>query len=220
MKRIKIKNKKPDSILCSDFHLREDQPTCRTDNFPKTQWIKVDFIRNLQIEHDCPVIHAGDLFHHWKPSPYLLSETIQHLPDNFWTVYGQHDLPQHNLDLAYKCGINTLEKAEKLIILKGTHWGQSKPADQEIWSYSERNIIRAYSERNILVWHIMTYQGKKPWPDCVDPTATKLLRKYPEYDLIVTGDNHQSFVEEYEGRLLVNPGSITRQTAAQSDHKP
>jgi len=38
--------------------------------------------------------------------------------------------------------------------------------------------------------------------------------------LIVTGDNHTSFTTEYEGRRLVNPGNLTRQTADQIDFKP
>ena len=40
------------------------------------------------------------------------------------------------------------------------------------------------------------------------------------YDLIVTGDNHQSFTEEYQGRRLVNPGNLTRQVADQIDFQP
>ena len=47
-----------------------------------------------------------------------------------------------------------------------------------------------------------------------------LLKKFPEYDLILTGDNHKPFVVEYEGRYLVNPGSMMRTTAAQVDHTP
>jgi DNA repair exonuclease SbcCD nuclease subunit len=66
----------------------------------------------------------------------------------------------------------------------------------------------------------MTYKGKPPWPGCEDPPAKELLKRYPDYDLIVTGHNHQSFVEELDGRLLVNPGAITRQEADKADHKP
>jgi DNA repair exonuclease SbcCD nuclease subunit len=51
-------------------------------------------------------------------------------------------------------------------------------------------------------------------------SAAKLLRKYSDYDLIVTGDNHKPFVEEYQGRLLVNPGSIMRMDADQINHRP
>jgi DNA repair exonuclease SbcCD nuclease subunit len=72
--------------------------------------------------------------------------------------------------------------------------------------------------RKILVWHKLAYQTI-PFPGATGGNAKELLKKYP-YDLILTGDNHQSFVEEYQGRLLVNPGSMMRMTAAQIDHRP
>ena len=207
MKRTK-QNRKASAILTGDYHLQEGQPVARTDNFWEVQWNKVQFISELQQEHECPVIHSGDLFDHWKPSPMLLAKAIEFLPAQFWTVYGNHDLPQHNLELAYKCGINVLEKSGKLQVLKGNHWGQD----------CEKQAF--YNLPKIAVWHVMTYQGKKPWPDCKDPMAAKILRKYPQYDLILTGHNHKPFVERYEGRLLVNPGSIFRTHASQEDHKP
>lgn len=200
--------KTPSAILTSDWHLREDQPVCRTDAFWETQWKKIDFISDIQRKYNCPVLHAGDLFNHWKPSPYLLSETIRHVPNQFYTVYGNHDLPQHNLELINKCGVYTLEQADKLN-------GISPPGFQFLhWGMNPFE-----NEDTVLIWHIFTYQGKQPWPDCPSPTANKLLKKYPNYDLIVTGDNHQPFVEEYEGRLLVNPGSILRQSVSET-HKP
>ena len=200
-----------DLILTADWHLRETNPVCRLDNFcEETQWRKVKFITDLQKQYDCPVIHAGDLFDYWKPSPYLLSKTIEYLPKQFYTVYGNHDLPQHNIELAEKSGVYTLEKANKVettgrISLELRHWEEVPQFDDD---------------SKILIWHIFTYQGKEPFPGCTSLTAKKLLKKYPQYDLIVTGDNHQSFVEEYENRLLVNPGSIFRMDANQINHKP
>ena len=205
MKRNK-QPRKPDVILTGDWHLREDLPICRTDDYWEAQWKKVSFIKDLQKEYGCLVIHSGDLFNHWKPSPYLLSKTIEHLPDQFCTIYGNHDLPQHNVDMAYKNGISTLEFAGKLTVLSSCHWGHTPVALSD-------------PSGSMLVWHVMVYQGKKPWPGCVDPSARSLLRKYP-WKLVLTGHNHKPFVEEYEGRLLVNPGSITRMDADQIDHKP
>jgi hypothetical protein len=40
------------------------------------------------------------------------------------------------------------------------------------------------------------------------------------FDLIVTGDNHTPVIDERKGQILINPGSITRQTADQIDHRP
>ena len=203
-------HKKPDLILCSDMHLRESKPTCRTDDYTSAQWTKLDYIQKLQYDYERPVLHAGDLFDHWKPSPHLLTRTMIHLPEQFYTVYGQHDLPQHNLELSHKCGINTLAQADKLKILGECHWGQ-KP--------NKASLIKP-NDIKILVWHKMNYKGKKLWPGQVDPSALRLLKKYPQFNLIVTGDNHKPFVQEYEGRLLVNPGSMMRITAGQVDHRP
>lgn len=201
----------PTAILTGDWHLREDQPLCRTDDFQKKQWEKVDFIASLQRQHNCPVIHSGDLFDHWKPSPYLLSMAIERLPKEFYTVYGNHDLPQHSLELAHKCGVNTLVKAGRIQLLQNTHWGKTPEKD-------DASLL--INSQYILVWHVMTYSGKSPWPGCTDPQAMKILRDYPYMNLIVTGHNHQSFALEDDGRWLVNPGMITRQEADQADFRP
>jgi DNA repair exonuclease SbcCD nuclease subunit len=211
MKRTKS-IEKPDAILTSDWHIRETTPTCRTDNFLKAQDDKIIFVRTLQQKYNCPVLHAGDLFHHWKPSPYLLSNIYNYIPREFYTVYGQHDLPQHNLENQVKCGAFNLATVGALTLLDGVHWG----GDPELENYPSFEI----EDRQILVWHHMVWQGKRLWPGQTDPSAVAVLKKYPEYDLIVTGDNHKPFVEEYEGRLLVNPGSLTRQSADQIEHTP
>ena len=59
----------------------------------------------------------------------------------------------------------------------------------------------------------MTYINP-PFPGATGGNAINILKKYPQFDLIVTGDNHQSFSVEYEGRLLVNTGTYS------SDSRP
>lgn len=207
--------KHPDAILCGDLHLREDTPICRTDDFFSEQWRKMDFICDLQSKYNCVVLCGGDVFHHWKPSPFLLSETIKHLPNMFYTVYGNHDLPQHNMDLSSKSGVYTLLQAGKLDILWQCHYGQ-KPVPAE-----ELPVQLGFSDptKEVLVWHIMAYQTP-PYPGVIGGNAKQLLKQNPSYSLICTGDNHQSFSTEYQGRLLVNPGNLTRQVADQIDFQP
>jgi DNA repair exonuclease SbcCD nuclease subunit len=219
MKRTKpTQDKKPTAILTADWHLREDQPVCRTDNFWEVQWKKLNFIKDLARINNCPVLLAGDLFNHWKPSPQLLTETIKNIPIQFSEepavsmIYGNHDLPQWNLSLSYKCGAYTLKKANIINILRGIHWTEQPDIDQR------PTTVFGYG---VILWHVMTFPaGKPPWPGCTDMTAEEILDKYPQFDLIVTGHNHKTFVVEKDGRLLVNPGSLTRQTADQADHHP
>ena len=208
--------KQVDLILTSDWHLREDTPVCRTDDFWEAQWNKVDQISKLQKKYDCPVIHAGDLFHHWKPSPWLLSTTISMIPDSFHTVFGQHDLPQHNLDLDHKSGINVLRQAGKIVVLNGGSWGQEP---------GHNYIQGGKPSYNVSVWHKFIWDGKNlPWPGCDGLTAKQVLKKYPEFDLIVTGDHHKPFAEYYvrkkKHRVLVNPGCLTRQASDYAEHRP
>ena len=203
--------KHADALLTGDWHLREDVPICRTDDFESAQWEKVKWVSELQQQFDCPVLHSGDLFNHWKPSPALLAKAIECLPDQFHTCFGNHDLPQHNLDLAYKCGINVLLKAGNIQLIKDGHWNQILP---------ERAGMNIQGKQ-ILIWHVMTYEGKLPWPGCTDAPFNVILDKYADqFDLIVTGHNHKMFYGEKNGCWLVNPGSLTRQKADQVTHIP
>jgi len=216
MKRTKMPEfKKADLILMSDLHIRDDQPIARTDNFQEAMWRKLTFISELQKKHGCPILNGGDLFNFWKPSPELLSKATKYLPDNMYSIYGQHDVPQHSLQLAHKSGMYNLIINEKIKLLKECSWEQT-PTDGSFMVTSGDGT----RTRKILVWHIFNYQGKEPWPGCTSPKSGGLLRKYPQFDLILTGDNHQPFVETYKDRLLVNPGSVMRSTAGQVDHKP
>lgn len=208
----RTKVQRPDLILTSDWHLREEPPVCRMDDFWEAQWKKVGQIMKLQNDFSCPVLCAGDLFHHWKPSPRLISQSIKYLPSEFYTVAGQHDLPQHNLDLIEKSGLFTLLTAGVLHWFKGSgNWGQEvAPA-----------FITPHTDRRVGVWHHFVWDGETlPWPGCDEMTALQVLKKYPEFDLIVTGDHHKPFTYEYRGRLLVNPGCLSRQVADYSNHQP
>jgi len=205
MKRSKL-IKTPNAILTGDWHLRENTPSCFTGDFEEEQWNSVAFVSDLQKKYNCPVICTGDLFHHWKPSPWLLSRCIELIPKKFYTIFGQHDLPQHNLQLEHKSGINTLRQAGVVHVLRGCHFGQT-PKESSSTLY------------NMLVWHHLTYLSKS-FPGATGGNAISILKKYPQFDLIVTGDNHISFTVEYKGRRLVNTGNLTRQSAAQIDFKP
>jgi DNA repair exonuclease SbcCD nuclease subunit len=212
MKRTKS-TKTPDLILTADWHLREDQPICRTDDFWETQWNKVDQVSELQKKFDCPVVHAGDLFHNWKSSPWLLSTAISLLPKKFFTVFGNHDIPQHNLELDHKSGVNTLRQAGIVRVLPKGSFGQEPGKIDFRVSKTEFRMVG--------VWHQFVWDGEKiPWPGCDEMTAMQVLKKYPEFDLIVTGDHHKPFTETYQGRLLVNCGCLTRQASDYANHKP
>ena len=213
--------KKVTAIITGDIHLRDDQPVCRTDDFLTTQTRKLKWLSELQRKYNCPILDAGDLFHHWKPSPALLRYAINNLPDGMITVPGNHDLPSHSMELYEKSGLAVLQAAGKVCVLFDEPSGSRENVVYPFpWGVPISPRESSISERNIALCHVMTYQGRKPFPGCKDPGAGALLRNTKGYDLIITGHNHMPFVVEDEGRLLVNPGSLMRTTAAQIDHKP
>lgn len=120
MKRTKKTDKKsPNAILSADIHLSESPPISRTDNYLETQSKKLKFLRELQAKYKCPVLDAGDIFSHWKPSPWLLSKAHAELPDNLYTIPGNHDLPEHSIKLYYKSGLAVLEEVGTLTVFPG-----------------------------------------------------------------------------------------------------
>ena len=201
-----------DAIFCADIHLRETAPVCykNPEDFYEEQWNALQTIKELQVKYKCPVYCAGDLFDYWKPSPWLLSKTIEYLPEQFFTVIGNHDVAQHNLDLIDKCGVNVLAQAGKLTILNETHFGNTP------------NSLLNLKNKKLIVWHVMVWDGiHTPFQtfDTSTSSAKKLLKKY-EADVMVTGDNHIPFVVNRKKSILVNPGSLTRQKADQINHRP
>jgi len=209
MKR-QSKRKNVTAILTSDWHLSEKPPKCRTET--PEEWLttmatKLEFISKLQYKYDCAVYHAGDLFDHWKPSPFLLSWVMKRMPKKFTTILGNHDIPFHFIGGYQKCGVRVLaESGHVQLDENGLHW--------------EDDLINRVQDFPWFMAHIMTYKGKEPWPGCEDLNTKEMLEHFPNADLIVTGHNHSAFTDNIGKRRLVNPGSIFRLTADQIDHKP
>jgi hypothetical protein len=92
----------------------------------------------------------------------------------------------------------------------GASWGQEIPVPRNNLMY------------NILVMHRMVIGDKKLWEGQTDYSqADKLLKDHPEYDLIITGDNHQRVIaRDQRGRAVINMGSMMRSTIAQTAHEP
>lgn len=213
--------KKVTCIITADLHLREDQPVCRTDDFFAAQTRKLNWLSELQQKYNCPILDGGDLFHHWKPSPALLRYAINNLPSEIVTVPGNHDLPSHSMELYEKSGLAVLEASGKVNVLFEKEYNLVNAINITPFPWGYEVVSHASTPyRKIALCHVMTYQGRKPFPGCTAPGAGALLRNTKGYNLIITGHNHVPFVVEDDGRLLINPGSLMRTTAAQIDHKP
>jgi len=231
MRRSKI-FQKADAILTADIEIRAFQPVCRTDDHWAAQARKMKWLRELQEKHGfCPILDGGDLFdkrYKTNPSHELLGWTMENLPQPFYTVPGNHDLPGKSIENYSNSAMAVLDRANKInlcsknphellhikaspyFLLYGFGWGVS----------IENGETTSKGYFNIALIHAMIYEEFEPFPGCGGYSAKEVMALLPDFDLIITGDNHQTFVREEKGRLLVNPGSFMRNDANQIDHKP
>jgi len=217
--------KKAAAILTADIELRAFQPTCRIDDHWAAQERKIKWLCQLQMENDyCPILDAGDLFdkrYKSNPSHELLGWAMENLPERFYTIPGNHDLPGKSIENYSNSAMAVLEKAEKLICC--SNQVQAYIDDYDIFSFPWGAEIKQpilISKINIALVHAMVYEEFEPFPGCVGHSAKEVMDLLPDFDLIVCGHNHQTFTREENGRVLVNPGSLMRNDADQIDFKP
>lgn len=219
---MKLPEERPDAILCADLHMREDQPSCRIDDFWETQKEKLTQLSHIQNHYDPtpPILCAGDLFHKWKASPRLLSMVLEHLPNDMIVIPGNHDLPAHNLNKLDWSALMTLEKAGKIILLMEPFYKNNWGFKVHPFPYGT-NLKHALKSRHakVALVHHFTYKGRKPFPGAIGGVGS-FMKKLKGYDLILCGDNHQPFVHENNGTIFVSPGSMSRQSSDQMKHKP
>ena len=218
--------KTADLIAVADLHLREDVPKSRKDDFFAAMERKLDWLSDLSKKHKCPVAVAGDIFDHWKPSPYLIGWAIDHLPKEVIAVAGQHDLPQHSHALFRKSGLNVLDRSGRLIVL---HEGQACGIGQRTTLYGYPfNADLAAPEKGsdapnwIALCHYMVWKSKPPFPGAEKSggNSRSVMKALDDFDLIITGDHHKPFIDSHGGQILVNCGAMMRMEADEGSLRP
>ena len=211
-------------IAVADLHLIDNNPQCRTDDAIAALFIKLEFVKSLQAKLDADVIIAGDVFDYWDASHELVARTIPSMPARTLAIPGQHDLPQHRISAYRRSALHVLEQSGRVkvacsliqhVLPSGTR--------VHCCPYGTVPSLSGKLKRtawNVMVYHGMVWDRDAPYPGAKGYSARELLRKNPQADFIITGDNHKTFTAQYKGRWLVNPGSVLRSSADQMKHKP
>lgn len=205
--------KKRNIIACSDIHLRDSVPECRTDDYWTAQWKKFKFIIDTANDLGADICCAGDLFDKAQSSQLVEAMAIKYLRTlvgAFYVIPGQHDLPNHNYNNYYSSSMHVLSMAEVIVAMN-----------------TDYNVAQILNSKELLMIHTMVSQDNKRKRtaqervlDEKSTSARKILRDHKDYDLIITGDNHKPFIEELNGRHLINCGSMMRMRSDQISHKP
>lgn len=204
-------------IVTADNHTRSTRPLMRTDkNFLCEVMYKWEQIIKLANQYDAHLLCAGDIFHTANPSFEVFNRLyvrLIELTNHLYMVAGQHDLKNHSPFLLYS-PIYTLHNIhDDRFVMSANEY---KDVHGYQWEQKPKKEIKGL----ILLTH-KCVTPKKP-PHFLDKaiSAKKMLKKYPNYQYIVTGDYHVSHATQIGDRWLINPGSMLRSNIDQINHKP
>lgn len=233
---------KPAAIITADNHYRDDIPGCRVDNFWNATIKKHCQLLQEQQRYKIPNLNGGDYFNNWDSSAFLegwLIRTLNYYGQQTITVPGNHELPDHNTNKLDKSSLSVLEAAGVINILKGCYEDPIKiPAVSNKYDFhlvygfpygstfnknAELKIPEDCKGKKFLkiaLAHIFAYTEYREWMSKNAIKISAINRLAHQFDLIVTGHNHQCFISKTKENLVVNPGSMMRIRTNQMDYKP
>ena len=212
------------AILAADFHLSLHPPIWRS---VEKDWLGVMKhallqIHDLQQQFECPILCGGDIFDRWNAPPELINWALQWLPDNVWSVAGQHDLPLHQLKDIEKSAYWTLACAEKIrhltkpTLIPGCDWVVYP------FHYGQKIIRNKKSNNSIALIHKYVWIAGHEYSGArlEDKLKGKSHEKWKGYDVAVFGDNHNGFIKIMSKSTIFNCGTLLRRKSNEKEYCP
>lgn len=208
----------------SDLHLTLQPPQCRQEE----NWLAVQrgYLQQVkELAGKKPILFAGDLFDRWNPSPELIEFALRELPDGMYCVPGQHDLPNHAMELMHKSGYGVLKAADKIkdisgrveflhhiFAVEGCGWGQVA-----------KGIGSPYKDHvRVLVAHRYIWDIKANAFPGVDETSRvgAYRDELISFNAALWGDNHRGFKTRSGNCSVLNNGTLIRRKADELKYRP
>lgn len=202
------------AVVCADIHLSAKAPAARSQ---EPDWYAamarpLDEVNGLAHKYDVPVICAGDVFDKWNVPPELISFAMRHLPDQFFTIAGQHDLPFHGLDDIHRSGLGVLRQCERVEMLTSTCLNVGLQMDVYGFGWNQP-IVEPYrpAKLKVAVVHAYCWMKGMSYAGAPDEAHVKsFAEKLQEYDVAIFGDNHSPFERKIGNCLIYNCGGFMR----------
>ncbi len=244
------------AILLADIHLSLKAPVWRSaeEDWMEAQARPLKEVGLLQEKYSCPVICAGDIFDRsrkiadgWNAPAELINFAINHLPEDMYTIPGQHDLPNHQYSDIKRSAYWTLVKANTIkdigvglglggvvcvgnnLVLCGFPPGLEIDSLKNLCEDGDNGMYPAIDGRLVLaVVHDYIWVKGKGYPNAPDEKMLLVEKnpnkvyggKYYGYDVVVYGDNHKGFTT-YGGKTTIfNCGTLMRRKSDEIDYKP
>lgn len=218
-------DKYPIALCCADLHLSDKPPVARAG---EKEWFGcmekiLDFIDDIAAIKNIPIICAGDIFHKPCVSPELELFTMNKLC-RWRCIPGQHDLPNHNIELIEKASYGILCYDSIVNFLKGDTYKENNIFFTPFPFGTELNPLSIKKKTKVIyaaVIHHLIWEKEPPFPGAPESGNVKeIVKQLKGYDVIIAGDNHKGFVTEVDGVKIINCGSTMRRNADQIDYQP
>lgn len=209
-------------IITADWHIRATRPRCRIDDdWMGTQRNALAQIKKISVKKDAPVFVVGDLFHSNSDTSFECIQLVQCLADELGELYilaGNHDLPYHSSENINKSAIGILLNSNNIASIR----------EFNLWVLNHKDVTCSCSnfdevddnDAEIVFKHTLVFPDLKSLPPNVDAiTSKELLEEFSNAKWIFTGDYHRNFHYEKNGRHVVNPGCLLRQTSDMKNYK-
>ncbi len=213
-------------LLTGDLHLRKTNPRFRRDDYLYSLTKKLKQIVIIANKYNAVLLIAGDIFDSPNVGYRVLNtvvSTFRKLNNKIYAVPGQHDMLNHRQDMS-ETPYRSLELALKGKFIDIT--GKSEVIAKNVQVYGasfglEPNKNPSTKGFNILLAHIPVTKGEPPFFLTDALSAKQALRLYKNYQCIVTGDYHIPHITKLKSkRVLVNVGTIARNTVSQLEYNP
>ena len=225
-------------ILCADIHLSHTPPVWRS---AEPDWYAamhrpLDEIAELQKKYKCPVFCAGDIYDKWNSPAELINFAMDNLSGIcFYSIPGQHDLPNHNISELEKSAYETLCKAD--VILDVAHSDRCPSISNSQYTLSAfpfsteiKPLPKGFVKKNVVniaIVHQYVCTVRSDYPGAPKEAYVgkvsndKLINgKLYGYDVIVFGDNHKGFHTCVGKTIIWNCGTLMRRKSDEINYKP
>lgn len=211
-------------LITADWHIKGERPICRLDDdWIASQRKTISEIREAFSKYGCDQIWIlGDLFDAPRCSTeavnMLVEELLKFPEGSVRVLCGNHDLKDHNYDNLNVCSIGTIKK------VFGDIPNRLDCGALEI-SANPFGMDDENSHADIICTHQLTFPDDATRGIFGGSTADELLAKWPQANIIFTGDYHHGYVhselkDNLIWRYVVTPGCINIQKADELDYEP
>lgn len=207
-------------LTFADLHLRGTVPSCVNET--PTKWMEIqkqalNKVVFIAVENGVEGVYVGgDIFHSETSCTFeCINMFIDFVLDlknagiPVFVLFGNHDLYGHSSEYISKSAVGILQN----------HPYIHKMTSEESYIHGCDFDKDNYDGHSYIFKHVLCIpkEQKADFIECETPET--LLGKFPKARYIFTGDYHQKFAYQNNGRFVINSGCLTKQASDFKDYE-